>query len=348
MPPLPQLQNPAEYRACDWDLIADAEGRQYWLDHFCNHLTVIIEYAMEEYAPVAPEQLEALRSEYLAMMAALRTTPARYGRLDVLMLDELRNDLLTRHGFEDPFRGVKRREDAAAMAQLPAVLKRIDAMPEIERIHLLIDGLFAGNIFDLGSMPTIERYRARGTSIDKSRTRTPGGFHSVEDVNAFLDTWRRGPGYQHVFFFVDNAGGDICLGCLPLARWMLEHGARVTLAANTRPALNDILAHELKDLVQQAAKIDVAFGDARLQVVATGNGAPLIDLATLNDECVRAAAGADLIILHGMGRSIESNYTAKFTCDSLRTAVVKDEAVAKHVGRRLFDYVFRFERGTAT
>lgn len=341
---LPQLKNASGYRACDWDLVADAEGRKYWLDHFCQHLAVIVDLIRQEYAPVEQARIAVLDGEYVAMMNALRDEPARYGRLDVLLLDELRNDLLARHGFEDPFHGVKRREDMTALALLPGLLAEIDALPTDEQLNCLIEGLFAGNIFDLGSMPTVERYRADGTDFRKSRADLPARPWLRDDVEAFAAAWQRNGGYRHVLLFVDNAGGDVCLGCLPLARWMLRRGARVTLAANTRPALNDITAEELRALVRQAAALDGAFGDAGLRVAASGNGAPLIDLAALSEECVAAGGDADLVMLHGMGRSLESNYTAEFVCDSLRTAIIKDEAVARHVGGRLFDCVFRFER----
>ena len=78
--------------------------------------------------------------------------------------------------------------------------------------------------------------------------------------------------------------------------------------------------------------------------MATGTGEPLVDLTCLSDECVAHVADCDLIMIHGMGRAVESNFTAKFKCDTLRTAVIKDEAVAQFAGGKLFDCVFRFER----
>ena len=35
-------------------------------------------------------------------------------------------------------------------------------------------------------------------------------------------------------------------------------------------------------------------------------------------ECVEAAKGADLVVLEGMGRAIETNLNTKFTCDALK------------------------------
>jgi type II pantothenate kinase len=124
-------------------------------------------------------------------------------------------------------------------------------------------------------------------------------------------------------------------------------GSRVTLVANTAPALNDVTAAETRDLLDEVAGTDVAVAnataDGRLAVSGSGGTAPLLDLTQLTGECVDAIADADLIILHGMGRAIESNFRATFSCDSLRVAVLKDAAVAKCVGGNLFDCVFRLE-----
>ncbi len=345
---LAQLLDRENYRPCDWDLVTDAAGRDYWIENFIAHLDVQMEMISASYPDADDERLAALRRDYVALMNSLRDAPARFGRLDVLMLDELRQELLVRHGFPDPFKRVKERENAAALALLPRLLAEIDAMPPAERPARLVEGLLAGNIFDLGSMPTVERYNSGEADFWHSLVSLPARPWFRDD----LDNWQRRiasrAAYRHVLFFVDNAGGDIVLGCLPLARMLMQSGARVTLAANSLAALNDITADELLALIGQAAESDAAFADPRLRVVATGNRAPLIDLTNLTAECVATSADADLIILHGMGRSIESNYRAGFQCDALWTAVVKDEAVARHIGAELFDCVFRFEAGRST
>ncbi len=171
----------------------------------------------------------------------------------------------------------------------------------------------------------------------------------IDDLDRWQRRWLEGEPYQHVLLFADNAGPDICLGCLPLARQMLQAGARVTLAANSAPALNDVTAPELTDLVARVSPMDDTLAQAlavdRLAIVASGARAPLIDLTQLSTDCVRRTADADLILLHGMGRAIESNFDARFSCDALWVAVLKDEAVAARVGGQLFDCIFRFQPG---
>ena len=61
-----------------------------------------------------------------------------------------------------------------------------------------------------------------------------------------------------------------------------------------------------------------------------------------NYEFVATTSDADLIVLHGMGRAVESNFHAVLRCDALRTAVLKDEQVAARLGGKLFDCLFEF------
>ena len=49
-----------------------------------------------------------------------------------------------------------------------------------------------------------------------------------------------------------------------------------------------------------------------LQVVSSGSDLPIIDLAELSEKIVEEAEDADLIVLQGMGRAIESNLKCTF------------------------------------
>lgn len=348
MASLPQLLDRERYRSCDWDLKADARGRAYWVKHFCKHLETLSAAIVEEYPKTSSARLEGFRNEYLALMRALDDEPRRYERIDILFIDQLRHELLKRHGFDDPFRGVKRRENEAAMELLSELLAELDGCPRSAAIEKLAIGLMAGNLFDLGALPAARQYAAHGADFRRARTAQPVRPWLIDDLESWRERWMARLTYRHVAFFVDNAGADICLGCLPLARWLLGQGSRVTLAANSAPALNDITAPEFSALLRQAAAMDGVVGEAvaakRLSIVASGGWAPLIDLTELADECADAIGDADLVILHGMGRAVESNWRALFGCDSLRVAVLKDRAVARRLGGRLFDCVFRFER----
>lgn len=343
---LRQLADPAAYRPCLWDLKSDAVGRGYWVDLFRWHLDRLLVPLVTDVYGATPAAIDALRADYLAGFDDVARHPQRFDRLDVLFFTELRRDALNRHGFADPFRRVKERANAAALAVWPELRAEWDAAAPQRQKDLLTRGLMAGNLFDLGSRATVASEAAANAEFRGTRDRQPPRPWLRDDVDRWWARWDGSPPYRHAVFFADNAGGDIVLGCLPLVRWLLVRGTRMTLAANTGPALNDITAVELPPLLATCAAGDSiltdALGSGRLRVAATGSTTPLLDLANLNDDFVDGTADADLIHLHGMGRGIESNYHVAFRCDTLTTAVLKDEAVAAHVGGRLFDCVFRF------
>ena len=58
-----------------------------------------------------------------------------------------------------------------------------------------------------------------------------------------------GPPYRKALIFVDNAGADVVLGVLPLARELTRRGTQVVLAANELPSINDITFAELDALL---------------------------------------------------------------------------------------------------
>ena len=148
--------------------------------------------------------------------------------------------------------------------------------------------------------------------------------------------------------FVDNAGADVVLGMLPLVRELLRRGCRVTMAANDAPSINDITRAELAPLV---ARVDdpiliTALFTGTLKIASNGSDLPVIDLGAIDAALAEDARDADLIVLQGMGRAIETNLHARFvTCDALRIGMIKHAEVAACLGGSLFDCVCRFARG---
>ena len=62
-----------------------------------------------------------------------------------------------------------------------------------------------------------------------------------------------------------------------------------------------------------------------------------------HERLIEAAAESDLIVLQGMGRGIESNWTEQFTCDVWRVALLKDRTVAQWIGAALLPGVIEAE-----
>lgn len=350
----PLLADPAGYVACQWDLTDDAEFRPYWMDLFRGHYVSLLEHASQELAdrgvdPDAP--VAEARAAFHAYLDRVEQEPGAFGRLDVLAICEAREVALRDAGIPDPYRLVKTRENERAMGLLPGLLAELDALPEIERHTALIEGVFAGNIFDMGAAETLKIFD-RGT-VDFASVRAelrprPWRFDALDPWLQRMADAEAGEPYCAAVLFVDNAGPDVVLGMLPFARELVKQGTTVVVTANTLPSLNDITHDELAVLVDRIAAFDgltaEAMRDGRLRLVASGNGAPLIDLSRVSPGLAAQAdeLPVDLVVLEGMGRSIESNFDAAFTCDALWLAMLKDEGVARHIGAEPFDLVMRF------
>jgi type II pantothenate kinase len=335
---LPQLIDPHAYTPCDWDLLVDHAGRAHWLDLFDAHFAAIKASALV--SGYREHDIDAAWHEINAWIDRLRADPRAAGdTLDILTLDRIRDGALRRNGVPDPFASVKQGANDAAIAQLADRLETIDRTPEDRRLEELARGMFAGNLFDMGAPQTAARFHDNAAihfdELLGDVTPRPWLHDGVD--GATLNSKRK------AVIFVDNAGGDVALGVLPLAKQLLEHGSEVILAASKEPVLNDVTAEELSELRKRVEAIDSTFADPRLQVISTGTDTPLIDLSEINPELCEAATDADLLILVGMGRALESNWLAGFTCESWRVATIKEHGIAKRRGGVIYDCVFRVE-----
>ncbi len=349
MPTLPLIADPASYRPCIQDLLADGEAvRDYWLGVFETHANTWAELPIGDQRLADMPNWPAMKRDYLVGLAALRENPGLRGRLSVLELTMYREEKFLAHGFPDPFVDMKRSADEVALRTLPDLLRELDALPRPQRGERLAQGLFAGNLFDMGSEAAVETFRDSGLDFFTTRDKVPPRPWAVDDLDAWLTrVTADSPPYRQALFFVDNTGPDIVLGGIPLARELASNGIRVVLAANSKPALNDVTAEELREILDRCRRLDdrtaALLREDRIAVVESGCHSPLIDLADLSPQCCAAARRSDLLILEGMGRAIESNYDARFTVDTLKIALIKDKMVASVLGVNLFDPVFRFE-----
>ncbi|KAH6558249.1 hypothetical protein KP509_1Z072000 [Ceratopteris richardii] len=82
-----------------------------------------------------------------------------------------------------------------------------------------------------------------------------------------------------------------------------------------------------------------------LMVVENGCGSPCLDFRQVSSELSELAKDADLIILEGMGRALHTNYNARFTCECLKLAMIKNQRLAEQlVNGVIYDCVCRYER----
>ncbi|KAI3724075.1 hypothetical protein L2E82_35840 [Cichorium intybus] len=100
------------------------------------------------------------------------------------------------------------RENEASLAVLPDLLMELDSMSEETRLLTLIEGALAANIFDWGSRACVD---------DSDAFKERMGFGDTKP-----------PRHKRALLFVDNAGADVVLGMLPLARELLHRGTEVS------------------------------------------------------------------------------------------------------------------------
>jgi type II pantothenate kinase len=349
---------PERYVASEWDL-ADDDRRAYWVGLFRGHFSKLLDEAVrdavahDEAEPDARERARGAAAEFDALLDRLSADPFHAGRPDVMALCTAREASLRRFAFDDPYRTVKARENERALELFIDVIDALDALDEHARVVRLVEGIFAGNLFDLGATETASRFEG-GQAADFFATRDqlrPRPWH-VDDLGPWLDRLDGRP-HRAAAVFVDNAGPDLLLGMIPFARELLRRGTRVILTANSEPALNDITHVELVALLERLRRLDPSIDRAlragTLETIASGSGTPLIDLTRVSPFLVEAVQdrGVDLVVLEGMGRAIESNYSAELSCDAIKVAMLKDPDVAAFVGGTVYDLVFRFEPARA-
>ncbi|CAL5374912.1 unnamed protein product [Camellia sinensis] len=387
--------------SCQWyepntiDL-SDHSELEYWFTVLSEHLPDLVDKAVasEGGTDDAKRRGDAFARAFSAHLARLMEDPAAYGKLGLANLLELREECLREFYFADAYRSIKQRENEASLAVLPDLLMEIDSMNEETRLLTLIEGVLAANIFDWGSRACVDLYH-KGTIIEiyrMSRKKMQRPWR-VDDFDLLKERMlgsgdKKPPPHKRALLFVDNSGADVILGMLPLARELLRRGTEVVvLVANSLPALNDVTAMELPDIVAEAAKacllcpstqetdssgpqhcdllrraaeaggllVDAMINvqDASkenslsavpLMVVENGCGSPCIDLRQVSSELAAAAKDADLIILEGMGRALHTNFNARFKCDALKLAMVKNQRLAeKLIKGNIYECVCRYE-----
>ncbi|KAK4264336.1 hypothetical protein QN277_025532 [Acacia crassicarpa] len=372
----PLLADPKMYEPNTIDL-SDHNELEYWFTILSEHLPDLVDKAVasEGGTDDAKRRGDAFARAFSAHLARLMEEPAAYGKLGLANLLEMREECLREFQFVDAYRSIKQRENEASLAVLPDLLMELDSMDEETRLLALIEGVLAANIFDWGSRACVDLYH-QGTIIEiyrmsRNKMQRPWRVDNFDDFKErMLGTGDRKPTpHRRALLFVDNSGADVVLGMLPLARELLRRGTEVVLVANSLPALNDVTAIELPDIVAEAAKhcdilrraaeagdllVDAMISPSNsskesstsvpLMVVENGCGSPCIDLRQVSSELAAAAKDADLIILEGMGRALHTNLNARFNCDALKLAMVKNQRLAeKLVKGKIYDCICKYE-----
>ena len=227
---------------------------------------------------------------------------------------------------------------------LPTVCRQLDQLTGEEQLQAIIEGVFAGNIFDMGAEATAKAFLTGGPDFFETRNKIARRPWLIDHYDALSHRLFNGQIYRKAVFFIDNAGSDFLLGAIPMMRWLARRGTKIILAANENPTLNDMTIHDVNRWWPRITQAEPSLADLPIARVSTGTSEPLIDLAKVSDELNCAAADADVVILEGMGRGVESNLNVQFKCDGINLAMLKDIAVANRCGGKMYDVVCRYRR----
>ncbi|MGF1633586.1 MAG: ARMT1-like domain-containing protein [Phycisphaerae bacterium] len=352
--PFVLLADPSLYVACNLRLDTDAGVRDYWLSFFKSHVRTILDLGTRadradgKVLADVERRREGCLKDFDAYFDAFAKDPTGHGPVTILTLDQWRDVILRRHGFIDPMRKLKDAENEKVLPMLSGVCRKHDERTGHDQLFAIIEGVFAGNIFDMGAKATASRFTENG-GVDFMETVASVGRKTwhIDEYRPFEDRMLGGA-YRRAVVFIDNAGSDFILGMTPLCRYLCQQGVEVVIAANEKPTLNDMTVFDVRKWWPRILELVPDLADLPIEIVSTGTAEPLIDLAAVSDELNAAAEGADLVILEGMGRGVESNLNAEFKVDALNLAMLKDETIATSIGGQLYDVVCRFRRGTAS
>ncbi|GMI88384.1 hypothetical protein like AT4G35360 [Hibiscus trionum] len=318
-----------------------------WMDTYRNSIPSFKNSAASDTTvDDAPAKAEKFAQRYAELLDDIKKDPESHGGPpDCILLCRLREQVLRELGFRDAFKKVKDVENAKAISLFPDVVRLNDDIEDGEkRLENLVRGIFAGNLFDLGSAQLAEVFSRDGMPFLASCQNLVPRPWVIDDLDTFKAKWSR-KSWKKAVIFVDNSGADVILGILPFAREFLKRGIQVVLAANDLPSINDVTYHELVEIISklkdESGKI-IGVDTKNLLIANSGNDLPVIDLTRVSQEVAYLASDADLVILEGNGRGIETNLYAQFKCDSIKIGTVKHPEVAQFLGGRLYDCVFKY------
>ena len=183
-----------------------------------------------------------------------RKEPKIYGILSLRSILSLREQCLQEFDFNDIYSSVKNSENTEAIDSLSQVLVELNEQEpsSTSLMTLIIDNILAGNMFDWGHENIHDMLRNKTFSFSHAReaygrnlpfyaqNKSSPYYNLPLLIQEFSTRISTQSMYKCAFIFVDNSGADVVLGILPFARFLLQHGTRVMLLANSDPSINDI------------------------------------------------------------------------------------------------------------
>ncbi|XP_055531557.1 4'-phosphopantetheine phosphatase [Wyeomyia smithii] len=346
------LQDYDGYNPDTLNLLQDSEAKDYWFQCFIRLVWKFEQQAAKSQSsdPTAVDRAAQFRKHYLEQLEQLKDDDRSSNRepLAIRNLLELNEASLRLYGFDDPWKEQKRIENEASIKKLSSRLQRLDELEDtVARWTEIIKGVLAGNMFDWGAQAVSQILESdKNFGLEEALQRIQQRPWLIDCLDQWLDRLQ-GPAHKCVTIFTDNSGIDIVLGIMPLARELLLRHTKVLLCANIKPALNDITFDELKEVVSKCCAeckvIRDAYETGMLKILGNEQNGPCLDFRLITHELCGAILESDLLIIVGMARALHTNLNAKFTCETLKLAVVKNEWLAKRLGGNTFSVICKYE-----
>ncbi|GAB0088699.1 pantothenate kinase 4 [Sergentomyia squamirostris] len=347
----PLLLDVNKYNSDTLNLSEDSEARLYWFNCFQDLVKKFAIQARksEHDSKDASERSMKFQQDFLEKMNSLGESTENGQPITIRILLDLNEACLRQHGFSDPWRDQKILENETALQMLQLRLDEVDKLEEADRWKELVRGLLAGNMFDWGAQAVCEILEAnKSFGLSEALSYIQPRPWLIDGLDGWLARLK-GSAHKCAAIFVDNSGFDIILGILPFARELLRRGTKVILCANSEPALADITYKELEGIMSSCCDrcciLREAYAAKHLLVLPNGQSGPCLNLRTLTPELCEAMTQleTDLLIIEGMGRALHTNLYAKFTCDTLKLAVVKNKWWANRLGGDTFSVICKYE-----
>ncbi|KAK3925782.1 4'-phosphopantetheine phosphatase [Frankliniella fusca] len=347
----PLLADPADYTPDTVNLTQDNDARHYWLDSFETSVDKYVQRAVlsQPDSETAEERGQKFKDKFVARIRYLRTHPFAYGSLTVRSLLDTIEHCLRELDFPDPYLLQKQMENETALNELSTRFSDLDKLSGSELHEVLVTSILAGNMFDWGAAESVKLIDKGSFGLKEALGAIQPRPWLIDDLDLWIQHMNTRPAHNCAAIFVDNCGVDLILGIIPFAREMLKRGTRVLLCSNSEPALNDVTHTELLGVLSRASSLCPVIAEAlttqRLIAVPTAQSGPCLDLSRVSIQLIQAIIhhNVDLIVIEGMGRALHTNLLAKFKCDCLKLAVIKNRWLAQRLGGDIFSVLCKFE-----
>ncbi len=331
MKTLSSLKNPQNYRPGLWDLRKDEKAALHWKSVFIKNTDFIS-------SMITKNGKETRARDFKRRMAEIIEGICEFAFETVHEITVLRQDALDNSGVHDPFLEIKRFESENALSWL----KRNNCGQDIEKgrafFSFALGCLLDGNRFDLGSAETIALWERGELKFTLSEDRKGMGdfYEAILPVEV-----------KRCVLLADNAGFDFAAGVILISKALARDGFTVTVGANSKPALNDVIYEECLEISSKVSLFDYEWKEFtssdKINFIPTGCRTPGIDLRNISEELDLAVSEAGIVIFTGQGRAVETTLNAALSCPVMRIAKIKDPMVARLLGVDVFDDFIRVQ-----